>query len=207
MDNGDEHPIHPSEPPTVPTAFQPSADWSQDITAVAKSVYDQIFAQVYENLIQAFGAEVQRLKDSNVSIGAAYTAVSGAQDVQNCNPSLALTIENDCNGRGWYHRVARNFGWAICGCPRAIPRDSHNWQMLCYLVFGLQRVGDAADDPLGVPGCSGTPGGFENARPRGIASAFGSGESQLGNAHQQTFGLALPRPPAPPPLFTLPSLH
>ncbi|KZP02903.1 hypothetical protein FIBSPDRAFT_969506 [Athelia psychrophila] len=74
MDNGDEQPDHPSRPPTAPTAFQLSANWSQAIAAMATSVYNQIFAQVHENLIQAFSTEVQRLKDSNTVIAAAYTA-------------------------------------------------------------------------------------------------------------------------------------
>ncbi|KZP33922.1 hypothetical protein FIBSPDRAFT_943020, partial [Athelia psychrophila] len=102
MDNGGEHPSHPSEPPTVPTAFQPSADWSQDITAVATSVYDQIFAQVYDNLIQAFGAEVQRLKDSNVSIGAAYTAVSADYSAleQRIDSVMSLAARSTGSGRG-----------------------------------------------------------------------------------------------------------
>ncbi|KZP09630.1 hypothetical protein FIBSPDRAFT_963834, partial [Athelia psychrophila] len=94
--------FHPSEPPTVPTAFQPSADWSQDITAVATSVYDQIFAQVYDNLIQAFGAEVQRLKDSNVSIGAAYTAVSADYSAleQRIDSVMSLAARSTGSGRG-----------------------------------------------------------------------------------------------------------
>ncbi|KZP09672.1 hypothetical protein FIBSPDRAFT_900345 [Athelia psychrophila] len=65
---------------------------------------------------------------------------------------------------------------------------------------------DAADGPSGVPGSSGIPGGFENAAQMGcqdIASAFGRGESQLGNPDQH---LALPCPPAHPPSITLPSL-
>ncbi|KZP24365.1 hypothetical protein FIBSPDRAFT_951136 [Athelia psychrophila] len=75
MDNGNEQPVPPGGHPVAPATFQPADNWSPDITAAATSIYDQVFAQVHENLIQAFGAEVQRLKDSNTEIAAAYSAL------------------------------------------------------------------------------------------------------------------------------------
>ncbi|KZP33328.1 hypothetical protein FIBSPDRAFT_943720 [Athelia psychrophila] len=102
MDNGDEQPVPPGGHPVAPAAFQPADNWSPDITAAATSIYDQVFAQVHENLIQAFGAEVQRLKDSNTEIAAAYSAVSADYSAleQRIDSVMALAARSSGSGRG-----------------------------------------------------------------------------------------------------------
>ncbi|KZP29494.1 hypothetical protein FIBSPDRAFT_884908 [Athelia psychrophila] len=76
---------------TTPTPFRTPNDWSPDVKTTAKVIYNQIFDQVNLNLIQAFGEEIQRLKDTNTEIAA---------QERRTDLVLAIVAQSGGSGRG-----------------------------------------------------------------------------------------------------------
>lgn len=77
MEDGSAPPDHHG---FEPAAFRAPADWSPETQASATAIYDQIYEQVNQNLVTAFGAEIQRLKDANLAVAAAFTAMEQRTD-------------------------------------------------------------------------------------------------------------------------------
>ncbi|KZP16535.1 hypothetical protein FIBSPDRAFT_957942, partial [Athelia psychrophila] len=81
--------------PENPVGFNPPTEWSADEAASGKAIYEQIYTQVHQNLIQAFGAEMQRLTDAHAAIAASYTAQE-----QRTDAVLAIAAQSGGSGRG-----------------------------------------------------------------------------------------------------------
>ncbi|KZP16748.1 hypothetical protein FIBSPDRAFT_957817 [Athelia psychrophila] len=76
MEDETAPPANPGPPPHAPQLFVPVEGWSTDTIAVAQQVYEQIFAQVNKNLVDAFGEEVQRLRDNHAALEAAFNELN-----------------------------------------------------------------------------------------------------------------------------------
>ncbi|KZP25459.1 hypothetical protein FIBSPDRAFT_950172 [Athelia psychrophila] len=106
MEDETAPPANPGPPPHTPQLFVPMEGWSTDTIAVAQQVYEQIFAQVNKNLVDAFGEEVQHLWDNNTALESAFTELNAdyakgfAARVQHTDDVLAIAARSGGSGRG-----------------------------------------------------------------------------------------------------------
>ncbi|KZP11188.1 hypothetical protein FIBSPDRAFT_962509 [Athelia psychrophila] len=68
----EQAPPAPAPPPRTPQAFVPLDGRPADSIAVAQQLYEQVYAQVNANLVDAFGEEIQHLRDHSAALESAF---------------------------------------------------------------------------------------------------------------------------------------